>query len=332
MTGRYYAMDRDTHWERNEFAWNALVHGQGEHVGDPEQALAAAYAAGETDEFLKPRILQDAHGNAHVIADRDVVFFFNFRADRARQLSRLFVDASFAEFNRGKCPALAGFAAFTHYDNSLPIPAAFEKPNLDHCMGEVISNMGLRQLRIAETEKYAHVTYFYNCGREDPFANEDRLLIPSPRDVATYDQKPRMSAAEVTDALLRAWEDGGYAFIVCNLANPDMVGHTGILPAAIEACETVDACTARILEAVRRKKGRLVLTADHGNVEEMLTPDGKPHTAHTTNKVALAVLDDGPVKKLKKGGKLGDVAPTILHLWGVSPPEEMTGVSLWEGG
>jgi 2,3-bisphosphoglycerate-independent phosphoglycerate mutase len=190
----------------------------------------------------------------------------------------------------------------------------------------------MKQLRIAETEKYAHVTYFFSCGRENEFPGETRTLIPSPREVATYDLKPEMSARQVTAAFVDAWKTGGYDFAVCNLANPDMVGHTGILPAAVKALEAVDACVKTILETVLASDGRVVVTADHGNIEEMLTPDGKPQTAHSTNPVALAVLDNGPVKTLRSGGKLGDVAPTILHLWGLTPPGEMTGQSLWENG
>ncbi len=330
VTGRYYAMDRDSHWERNILAWNALVNGQGEITKDPVAAIKAAYAQNETDEFLKPRIVPRPDGKAVTIADGDGLFFFNFRADRARQLTRAFYDPAFSDFERGHMPKLAAFATFTPYDSSLPVPAAFIKPEPDHSMGELVSDMGLRQLRIAETEKYAHVTYFFSCGRENEFPGESRRLIPSPREVATYDLKPEMSAFQVTDAFLEEWAKDKYGFVVCNLANPDMVGHTGIIPAGIKACETVDACAKRIIEAVLQSGGRLLITADHGNVEEMLTPDGKPQTAHTTNKVALAVLDDGPVKKLRSGGKLGDVAPTILHLWGLPVPKEMTGSSLWE--
>ena len=330
LVGRYYAMDRDSHWERNILAWDALVHGKGTQVPDPVAALEAAYANEETDEFLKPRICPGADGAPQSIRDGDGLFFFNFRADRARQLTRAFYDPAFSGFDRGAMPKLAAFATFTPYESSLPVPGAFEKPSLDHSMGEVVSSLGMKQLRIAETEKYAHVTYFYNCGKEEPFPGEERRLIPSPREVATYDLKPQMSAVQVTDTLLEELATGQYGFVVCNLANPDMVGHTGIIPAAINACETVDACTARIIDAVRKSGGRILITADHGNVEEMLTPQGKPQTAHTTNKVALAVLDDGPVKKLRAGGKLGDIAPTILRLWGLPVPKEMTGQSLLE--
>ena len=329
MIGRYYAMDRDKHWERNILAWNAMVHGQGKITADPLAELKDAYANGETDEFLKPRVVAAAGDKPHVISNGDGLFFYNFRADRARQLTRAFYEKDFADFDRGKAPELAAFATFTPYDSSIPLPAAFTKPEVAESMGEIVSKMGLKQLRIAETEKYAHVTYFFSCGREDKFPGEERRLIPSPREVATYDQKPEMSAPLVAETFVEEWKTGAYDFAVCNLANPDMVGHTGIIPAGIKACETVDACAKIIINAVLASGGRILITADHGNIEEMLTKDGKPMTAHTTNKVPLAVLDNGPVKKLRPGGKLGDVAPTILHLWGAAQPEVMTGESLW---
>lgn len=330
MIGRYYAMDRDQHWERNVIAWNAMVHGEGERVEDPVKSLERAYAAGETDEFMKPRIVAGDNGEPQVIKDGDSLFFFNFRADRARQLTRAFHDPEFSGFARGETPKLAAFATFTPYDSTLPVPAAFEKPDVKESMGEVVSALGLGQLRIAETEKYAHVTYFFSCGKEDEFPGETRRLIPSPRDVATYDLKPEMSAYQVAETFVEEWNTGKYAFAVCNLANPDMVGHTGVIPAAIKALEAVNACAEKIVETVLATGGRVVVTADHGNIETMLTPDGKPMTAHTTNKVPLVVFDGGAVKKLRSGGKLGDVSPTILHLWGVTQPEAMAGTSLWE--
>ncbi|GHV51389.1 2,3-bisphosphoglycerate-independent phosphoglycerate mutase [Deltaproteobacteria bacterium] len=330
LVGRYYALDRDAHWERNVLVWNALVHGEGEKVSDPVDALEKAYAAGETDEFLKPRIVVPEGGSARRIQDKDGLIFFNFRADRARQLTRAFYADDFTGFERGQRPRLAAFATFTPYDSSLPIPAAFIKPEPINPMGEVVSRMGLQQLRIAETEKYAHVTYFFNCGHEEPFPGEERRLIPSPRDVATYDLKPEMSVYQVTRTLVEEWKKTPYDFVVCNLANPDMVGHTGIIPAGIKALEAVDVCAAQIIDAVLAVNGRVLVTADHGNIEEMATPDGKPQTAHTTNPVPLIVLDNGKAIRLRSGGKLGDIAPTILHLWGLTPPEEMTGSSLAE--
>ncbi len=323
MTGRFYAMDRDKRWERVKVAWDALVHGQGEKVPDPLAALEQAYAAGETDEFLKPRIVS---GDS-AFRDGDGVFFFHFRADRGREFVHALTDADFSGFERGAMPALAGIASMTSYDSSLNVPVAFTKDNLKNTMGELVSAMGLRQLRIAETEKYAHVTYFFSGGREDAFPLEDRILVESPRDVATYDLKPEMSALEVTDKLLAAWQSGKYDFVVCNLANPDMVGHTGILPAAIKACETVEACTKRIAKAVADRHGILAITADHGNVEKMMAEDGSPHTAHTLNQTPFVILDDGVPVPLGNG-RLGDIMPTILSLWGVAIPEEMTGNSL----
>ncbi|SBV94426.1 2,3-bisphosphoglycerate-independent phosphoglycerate mutase [uncultured delta proteobacterium] len=330
MIGRYYAMDRDKHWERNILAWNAMVHGEGKTVENPVEALKKAYANDETDEFLKPRIVVAGDEAPHCIADNDGLFFFNFRADRSRQLTKAFHEKDFTEFERGNAPKLAAFATFTPYDSSIPVPAAFTKPEVTASMGEIVATLGLQQLRIAETEKYAHVTYFFSCGREDKFPGEERRLIPSPRDVATYDRKPEMSAYQVAETFVEEWRTGKYGFAVCNLANPDMVGHTGIIPAGIKACEAVDACAKKIVDAVLASNGRVLVTADHGNIEELLTEDGKPMTAHTTNLVPLAVLDNGPVKKLRPGGKLGDVSPTILHLWGAAQPEAMTGKSLWE--
>lgn len=326
LCGRFYAMDRDKRWERVQVAWDLLVHGKGEAAPDPLTALHAAYAAGETDEFLKPRLVLPAE--EATIRDGDGVFFFNFRADRGRELASVFLDPLFTNFDRPTAPALSAMATMTAYDSAFAIPVAFEKDNLAKTLGEVISAMGLKQLRIAETEKYAHVTYFFNGGRETPFPGEDRLLVPSPKEVATYDLKPQMSAVEVTDKLLHAWDSGQYTFAVCNLANPDMVGHTGIIDAAIKACETVDACVERIEAAILASGGRLCITADHGNVEVMLAPDGSPQTAHTTNPTPFIIIDPHQPVSLAPLGKLGDVAPTLLSLWGIPQPPEMTGVAL----
>ena len=324
LCGRFYAMDRDKRWERVEQAWNLLTHGQGEAVDDPVAALQAAYAAGESDEFIKPCVCLEA-GEA-AIRSGDGVFFFNFRADRARELVAAFVNDAFDGFERGARPDLAGVATMTSYDASFIVPVAFRKENVTHTLGEVVSELGLRQLRIAETEKYAHVTYFFNGGREEPFPGEDRILVQSPKDVATYDLKPEMSALEVTDKLIHAWNSGQYAFVVCNLANPDMVGHTGVLEAAIKACEVVDACVGRIESAVLAAGGRLCVTADHGNVESMIGPDNTPQTAHTTNRTPLIIEGGGGCSvHLTGGGKLADIAPTLLALWGKTPPRSMSG-------
>ena len=325
VIGRFYAMDRDKRWERVEVAWNMLVHGKGDQVTDIEAALADAYAHDETDEFMKPRILLP--NGESTFRDGDGVFCFNFRADRGRELVHALTDTDFTGFDRGTMPDLAGVASMTSYDSSLTVPVAFTKENLHHTMGEVVADMGLNQLRIAETEKYAHVTYFFSGGREAPFPLEDRILVESPRDVATYDLKPQMSAEEVTDKLIAAWNTGKYSFVVCNLANPDMVGHTGIIPAAIKACETVDACVARIEKAVMDKGGILCITADHGNVEKMIDEEGRPQTAHTLNKTPLLIIEDGKNHALKDG-KLADIMPTLLTLWGAPVPAEMTGNNL----
>ena len=332
ICGRYYAMDRDKRWDRVQLAWNMLTKGQSEvglsAVADPAQVVKSAYAVGETDEFIKPRALAAPEAKLNTVADNDGVFFFNFRADRARQLTRCFIEPGFAEFDLKGRPKLAGFATMTRYEADFDVPVAFAKLDLSNALGELISNMGLKQLRIAETEKYAHVTYFFNCGREEPFPGEARRLIPSPRDVATYDLKPQMSAFEVTDTLLAEWRSGEYALAVCNLANLDMVGHSGKIPAAIKACEAVDECVGRIVETVLASGGRIFLTADHGNAEEMLDADGKPQTAHSLNQVLFVGIDDKQELRMKPEGKLGDIAPTILRAWGLTPPEVMTGESL----
>ncbi|MDR1946759.1 MAG: 2,3-bisphosphoglycerate-independent phosphoglycerate mutase [Desulfovibrio sp.] len=329
ICGRYYAMDRDKRWDRVQKAWDAIVRGRAPLFADPESAIQAAYAAGESDEFISPRLIADDKGEAEPIRDGDAVFFFNFRADRARQLAQCLSDDNFTEFERGRVPHTAAFATMTSYEKSFPMPVAFQRPNLDMGLGEVVSRAGIRQLRIAETEKYAHVTYFFNGGREEALPGEERRLIKSPRDVPTYDLKPEMSVREVTDTLIREWESGDFPFTVCNFANLDMVGHTGVIPAAIKACEAVDECVGRVLVAVEKRRGRLLLTADHGNAEEMLTPEGHPQTAHSKNPVALVIAGANPPARLGNG-KLGDIAPTILRLWGMDQPPEMTGNSLLE--
>ncbi len=330
VSGRYYAMDRDKRWDRTQKAWDALVNGKAVLIEDPVSAVQAAYDAGDTDEFIKPCLIAAKGEPPALVRDGDAVFFFNFRADRARQLTRCFADAGFAEFDRKRQPKLAYFATMTPYDASLPLPAAFVRQDLANGLGEVLAKQAIPQLRIAETEKYAHVTYFFNGGVEEPLPLEDRRLIPSPRDVATYDLKPEMSVEQVTDTLIAEWQSGKYTFVVCNLANMDMVGHTGIIPAGIKACEAVDKSVARILAAVKARGGRLLMTADHGNAEEMLTPDGHPQTAHSKNPVAFILADENGPRTLRAEGKLGDIAPTVLHLWHMDIPAEMTGQSLWE--
>jgi len=329
VTGRYYAMDRDKHYERNEPAYLALACGQGVAVTDAASAVSAAYAADETDEFVKPRVVVDASGQpVGAMRDGDALFFFNFRADRARQISRAFFEKDFKEFKRPNCPKLSCFASMTQYESTFPLPAAFAPQSLEGFLGQVASENGLKQLRIAETEKYAHVTYFLNCGVEEALPGEERALIPSPREVPTYDHKPEMSAREVTETLLA--RRSGFDLCVCNLANLDMVGHTGIIPAVIKACETVDECVGRLVNAFLEVGGQIFLTADHGNAEEMLDASGGPQTAHSTNSVPLLHIDANGGRALKPG-KLGDIAPTILASWGLTQPAAMSGTSLFAG-
>ncbi len=325
ISGRYYSMDRDKHYERNELSYRALVLGEGQVVTNPVNAIESAYADGETDEFIKPRVLADVDG---LMLDEDGVFFFNFRADRARQLCRILTDEDFTEFERPIVPAFADFVTMTRYESDFSFPVAFAHQNIVNPIGEVVSNAGLKQLRIAETEKYAHVTYFMNGGREEPFPNEDRILVPSPREVATYDLKPQMSAEEVTQKLVNALPE--YSLCICNLANLDMVGHSGIIPAAISATETVDACVGKIVDAVIKLGGQVLLTADHGNAEEMIDANGGPQTAHSLNEVPLIFIGDAFKGRTPSTGALCDIAPTILNLKGISVPNEMTGKNLFE--
>ena len=324
VIGRFYAMDRDQRWDRVRSAYRAMTLGEGESAASSAEAIAAAYAAGETDEFVKPRVIDPVA----TIDDGDAMFFFNFRADRAREITRAFTEAEFCGFPREKKPRLSAYACLSEYDETFGLPVAFPPQSYPHLLGEVVAAAGLHQLRIAETEKYAHVTFFFNGGSEVPFPGEDRALIPSPKDVATYDLKPEMSAAAVTDEAVACIEGGNYDFIVLNFANPDMVGHTGVLPAAIRAMETVDACLGRVVDAVLAAGGRLLITADHGNCEQMADGAGHPHTAHTTNAVPLILV--GPERRnlTLRPGILADLAPTLLELLGLPQPEEMTGRSL----
>lgn len=330
LTGRYYAMDRDKRWERNKIAWDGLVHGKGEVVDHPVSGVEIAYADGQTDEFVTPRLVMNGHGTVDTIGDNDGVIFFNFRADRARQLIRAFFDPDFAEFDREGAPKLSALASMTQYESTFPVPAAFPPQKITHTLGQMVSEAGKTQLRLAETEKYAHVTYFLNCGREEPFEGEERVLVESPRDVATYDLKPEMSAREVTDILLDKW--AGKDLTVCNLANLDMVGHTGILDAAMKAVQVVDECVGRIIQAVEAGGGCLLVTADHGNAEEMIDDKGGAMTAHTLNPVPMVLACGGQAVALKAAGTLADIAPTILDLMGLEQPEDMTGTSLVKRG
>jgi 2,3-bisphosphoglycerate-independent phosphoglycerate mutase len=327
VTGRYYAMDRDKRWDRVEAAYDALVDGDAAFRADSAAAaLAAAYARGETDEFVKPTVVVDGGAPARM-EDGDVVVFMNFRADRARQLTRALTDAAFDGFARKRVPKLASFTCLTRYGDELAaLPVAFAQQTVRQGFGEVIAARGLKQLRIAETEKYAHVTYFFNGGVEDVYPGEDRILVPSPK-VATYDQRPEMSAVEVTDKLVAAIAGGKYDAIVCNYANGDMVGHTGKLDASIKAVETLDACVGRVVDAARAVGGEVLITADHGNVEMLDDPvTGQPHTAHTLNLVPFVYV--GRRAAVAPRGALQDIAPTMLALMGIPEPAEMTGHSL----
>jgi 2,3-bisphosphoglycerate-independent phosphoglycerate mutase len=324
VVGRYYAMDRDQRWERNKLAWDAIVLGRGTAgSGTPSEAVARRYETGETDEFLKPLIF--AHPNTARIRDGDVVLFFNFRADRTRQLSRAFLEPGFDGFDREVTPAIH-YVTLTEYDKTYGVPVLFEPQTLGNILGEVVSRAGLKQLRIAETEKYPHVTYFFNGGVEKQFPGEDRVIVPSPKDVATYDLKPQMSAPEVTSKVVERL--GEYDLVILNFANPDMVGHTGVLEAAITAVETIDAGVKAVVEATLALGGRLLITADHGNCEQMRNPDGSPHTAHTTNLVHLLYVGADHAQVRCEKGILADVAPTLLHLLGLEQPAEMGGRNL----
>ncbi|WP_417911732.1 2,3-bisphosphoglycerate-independent phosphoglycerate mutase [Candidatus Electronema sp. TJ] len=326
VSGRYWAMDRDTRWDRVEKAWRAMVGGQGLSAADPLDAVTAAYARGETDEFIQPTVLDDAGR----IKDGDAVVFFNFRADRVRELCHAFLDADFKGFDVSNRPKLLELVTMTEYEAEFPFPVAFPPQNLTRILGEEVSKAGLRQLRIAETEKYAHVTYFFNGGREEPFPGEERILIESPRDVATYDLKPSMSANEVTDRLLEVLAEPIHDLVILNFANGDMVGHTGVLAAAARACGTVDRCLGRIAKRLLELGGILVVTADHGNAEVMVNLEtGEPHTAHTLNPVPFILISDQHKGcTLKSGGALKDIAPTLMSLLGLEQPREMEGESL----
>ncbi len=323
VVGRYYAMDRDKRWERTKLAWDAIVFGEGKFCDESfSAALTQEYAHGKTDEFLTPLIF--AHPNEQRVRDGDVVFFFNFRADRARQLSQAFIFPDFKGFDRRVQPKVH-YVTMTEYDETYGVPYAFGPETFANILGEVASRAGRKQLRIAETEKYPHVTYFFNCGNETPFPGEDRTIIPSPK-VATYDLKPEMSALEVTETVLARMAD--YDLIILNFANPDMVGHTGVVEAAIKAVETIDACCSRIIPQLLSLGGKALVTADHGNCELMRNPDGSPNTAHTTNLVHLVYVAEDNSRFEVTDGILADVAPTLLFLLGLDQPVEMSGRNL----
>ncbi|HEY6032527.1 MAG TPA: 2,3-bisphosphoglycerate-independent phosphoglycerate mutase, partial [Gaiellaceae bacterium] len=309
ISGRYWAMDRDKRWERTQKAFDAIVRCTPVTGSDPVTYVQQSYDAGVTDEFLEPVHFEGRPG----IEPGDAVIFFNFRPDRGRQLSRLLLDAGF------------DLTTMTRYSDELDCPAAFGEQDVPNTIAEVLAREGARQLHCAETEKYAHVTYFFNGGREEEWEGETRILVPSPREVGTYDKKPEMSAPEVAERFAAEIVQG-YGFGVVNFANPDMVGHTGVIPAVVTACEAVDAALGKVVEAVHAAGGVCLITADHGNAEQELQADGTPHTAHTTNPVPLIVTQAGVT--LHEGGELSDLIPTSLHLLGLDPPAEMTGKDL----
>lgn len=330
VIGRYYAMDRDRRWDRVALAYAALVRGEGRRATDPLVALRESYDLGETDEFVKPIILTDHRGKPRPrLTSGDGAIFFNFRADRAREMTRALTEPGFDAFDVRDRPQLVSFVTMTRYEEDFSLPVVFSPHHLDHILGQEVSEAGLLQLRIAETEKYAHVTYFFNGGAEEPFPGEDRILIPSPREVATYDQKPEMSAHGICDKLIERIETGEYALIVVNFANGDMVGHTGVLQAAIQACEVVDECVGRITEVWRQHGGVTLITADHGNAESMLAPNGGPATAHTSFRVPFYLVDDQRRGLALQQGILADVAPTVLAIQGLPIPSAMTGKVLF---
>jgi 2,3-bisphosphoglycerate-independent phosphoglycerate mutase len=347
VVGRYYAMDRDSRWERTQLAYDLLVHGRAEHrAATGAEAVRAAYERGETDEFIAPTVVGGVEGSdpsgtnaessrikgsdpsARIRPAEDAVLGFNFRPDRMRQITRALAEPGFDEIDRGGAPPLARYATMAEYEEGWPYPVAFPPARPSVTLASILAQRGMPQLHVAETEKYAHVTYFFNGGEETPYEGEERELIPSPRDVPTYDHKPEMSAAEVADAFAQRWREHGPRFGIVNFANPDMVGHTGVIPAAVAAVEATDSALATVARAVQESGGACLITADHGNCDHMLEPDGSPNTAHSLNPVPVIVTV--PDLGLRDGGVLADVAPTILQLLGVEQPPQMTGRSLIE--
>ncbi|MGE5173934.1 MAG: 2,3-bisphosphoglycerate-independent phosphoglycerate mutase, partial [Betaproteobacteria bacterium] len=329
ISGRYFAMDRDKRWERIQKAYEAMVMAEGIRRYSAVEAVEQSYEHKRTDEFMLPAVLLDPQTNKPLstIRNGDAVIFCNFRSDRAREITRALTDPEFQGFERRVTPNLSTFVCLTTYDETFDLPVAFGPIRLTNILGDVLSSLGVRQLRIAETEKYAHVTFFFNGGEETPFPMEDRILVPSPRDVATYDKKPEMSAREITDKLVEHINSRQYGFVLVNYANPDMVGHTGVLEAAVKAVEVLDECLDRVLRAAREEGMLVLITADHGNIEIMFDRStGQPHTAHTTDPVPFIVARKDV--ELRNGGILADVAPTILDLMGIAIPAEMTGKSL----
>ncbi|MGI6161031.1 MAG: 2,3-bisphosphoglycerate-independent phosphoglycerate mutase [Christensenellales bacterium] len=335
VMGRYYAMDRDNRWERVKIAYDAMINGEGRYTLDAAAMVERGYASGETDEFVKPVICGKKENPPPLVKEGDSIVFFNFRPDRARQITRALAADDFVEFPRvDGVDGKVNFVCMTQYDKTFEkyenISVAYKPQSLKNTFGEYVSSLGMTQLRIAETEKYAHVTFFFNGGVETPNENEDRALIPSPK-VATYDFQPEMSAFEVADEAVKRVKSGKYDLMVLNFANADMVGHTGVFKAAIKAVEAVDKCLGKVLDAVMASGGRAIITADHGNADCMLTPDGAPVTAHSLNPVPFIICGEpAPSYKLREDGCLADVVPTFFDMLGIKKPEEMTGKSIIE--
>ena len=330
VSGRYYAMDRDNRWDRVELAYKALTEGEGVKGTDAAAAVQASYDADKTDEFVLPTVIEKDGKPVATIQDKDSVVFFNFRPDRARQITRTFVDPDFDGFERKNGFFNLYYVCMTQYDAEMPnVKVAFPPESLSNTFGEYISKHGMTQLRIAETQKYAHVTFFFNGGVEEPNKGEDRILVNSPKDVATYDLKPEMSAYEVCDKLTDAIRSQKYDVIIINFANPDMVGHTGVQAAAVKAIETVDGCVGRAVEALKEVDGQMFICADHGNAEQLIDYEtGEPWTAHTTNPVPFILVNADPKYTLRENGCLADIIPTLIELMGMEQPAEMTGKSL----
>ena len=328
VMGRYYAMDRDNRWDRVELAYNAIVKGEGEKAEDAVAAVQASYDNEKTDEFVLPTVIVENGAPVATIKDNDSIIFFNFRPDRAREITRTFCDDNFTGFDRGK-RIKTTYVCFTEYDVTIENKlVAFRKTEITNTFGEFLAANGLKQARIAETEKYAHVTFFFNGGVEEPNEGEDRILVKSPK-VATYDLQPEMSAFEVCDKLVNAIKSQEYDVIIINFANPDMVGHTGVEDAAIKAIEAVDACVGKTVDAIKEANGQMFICADHGNAEQLVDYEtGAPFTAHTTNPVPFILVNADPAYKLREGGCLADIAPTLIELMGMDQPQEMTGKSL----
>lgn len=328
ISGRYYAMDRDNRWDRIEKAYRALTKGEGNEAASAKEAIEASYAADKTDEFVIPCVIKENGKPVATVQDGDSVIFFNFRPDRAREMTRVFCADEFDGFDRGE-RVKTDYVCFVQYDDTIPnTKIAFKKEELSNTFGQFLADHGMTQARIAETEKYAHVTFFFNGGVEEPNKGEDRILVKSPK-VATYDLQPEMSAPEVCDKLCAAIRSGDYDVIIINFANPDMVGHTGVLPAAIKAVETVDTCVGKAVEALKEMDGVMFICADHGNCEQEINYEtGEPLTSHTTNPVPFILVNADPSYGLREGGKLCDIVPTLIELMGMEKPEEMTGQSL----